>query len=121
MSTLQLLTACLVVRGHMTYMPDVITYSCVGTRETVHIPFTMAASHDLEIKAADVLNTYVTAPNREKIWTVIGLEFRDDAGKSAIIVRALYSLKNAGASFRAHLAQCMQEQGCKSCDVYPDL
>ena len=76
---------------------------------------------DLEVEAVDVLNTYVIAPNREKIWTVLGLEFGDSAGKSVMIVRALYGLKSAGASFRAHLAQCMQELGYQSCDTDPDL
>ena len=33
----------------------------------------MAALHDLKVKAADVLNTYVAAPNRDKIWAVIGV------------------------------------------------
>ena len=49
------------------------------------------------------------APNRGKIWKVLGPEFEDDAGKCAIIVRALYGLKSADASFRAHLAQCIWE------------
>ena len=67
------------------------------------------AFHNLEVEAADVLNAYVTALNCEKIWTVLGLEFGDDAGKLAIKVRALYGLKSVGASFRAHgvlLLQC---------------
>ena len=45
--------------------------------------------HDLEVKAADILNAYVIAPNREKIWAVFGQEIGDDAGKSAITVIAL--------------------------------
>ena len=89
----------------MTHTPDTITYSSVVTRETVCIALTMAALHDLEVKAANVLNAYVTAPNHEKIWTVLGPEFGDDAGKSAVLVRALYGFKSAGASFMAHLAQ----------------
>ena len=44
------------------------------------IALTMAALHDLEIKAANVVNTYVMAPNHEKIWTALGPEFEDDAG-----------------------------------------
>ena len=67
----------------------------------------MAKLHDLDIKAADVLYAYVMASNHEKTWTVLGSEYGDDAGKSAIIVRALYSVKSAGASLRAHLAQYM--------------
>ena len=71
----------------------------------------MAALHDLEVKAADILNAFVLAPNREKIWTALGPQFGDDAAKSTIIVILLYSLKIVGASFGAHLAQCMQELG----------
>ena len=50
----------------------------------------------------------------------ISQEFWDNAGKSAVIVRALYGLKSAGASFRAHLAQCMQELGYHSCNTDPN-
>ena len=55
----------LVVRGHMTHISFVITYSSVITRETVQIAFNMAAFHDLKVKAAHVLNAYVMAPNRK--------------------------------------------------------
>ena len=63
------------------------------------------------IKTAGILIAYVMASNREKIWVVLGQEFWDDAGKYAVIVRALYSQKNACALFRAHLAKSMQELG----------
>ncbi len=59
----------------------------------------MAALNDLNVKARDVLNAYITAPITEKVWTVLVPEFGIDAGKSAIIVRALYGLKSAGAAF----------------------
>ena len=85
------------------------------------IVLTMAALHDLEVKAADVLNAYVMAPNQEKIWTVLHPEFGYDAGKSAVIVRVLYGLKKVGASFRVHLAQCLQGLGYCSCNADPDL
>ena len=59
--------------------------------------------------------------NHENIWTVLGPEFGDNAGKSAVIVRTLYGLNSAGASFWAHLAQCMQKLGYHPCDADPDL
>ncbi len=52
---------------------------------------------------------------------MLGAESGSDAGKSAIIVRALYGLKNAGAAFRAHLASFMQQMGYTSCKADPDL
>ena len=88
----------------MTKAPATITYASVVSRETVRIALLMAALNDLNVKVGDVLNAYITAPITEKVWTVLGPEFGTDAGKSAIIVRALYGLKSAGAAFRAHLA-----------------
>ena len=76
----------------------------VVSRESVRIALTLAALNDLEVKTADIENAYLTAPVSEKIWTVLGPEFGDDQGKRAIVVRALYGLKSAGASFRNHLA-----------------
>ena len=92
--------ACLVTGSHMTHTLDTIAHSSVVTRETVHIALTMAALYGLEVKEADVLKAYEMAPNKKKIWTVFGPEFEDDAGKSAINVRALYGLKSAVASFK---------------------
>jgi hypothetical protein len=65
----------------------------------VHLALTIASLNDLEVKVGDGLNTYVTAPVKEKVGTVLGPEFGHDAGKSAIIVCALYGLKSAGAAF----------------------
>ena len=77
----------LVAEGHMTHTLDTIMYSSVVTRETVYIALTMVALHNLEVKAADVFNAYLMAPNCE--WTVLGPEYGDNAGKSAIIGRVL--------------------------------
>jgi len=85
-----------------------LTYASVVSRDTVRIALTMAALHDLDVKAADVQNAYLTAPTSEKVWTICGQEFGPDAGKRAIIVRALYGLKGSGASYRNHIAICMR-------------
>ena len=71
----------------MTHTLDTITYSSVVMRETVCIALNMAALHDLEVKLSDMVNAWVTASNHEKIWTILGPEFGDNAGKSATIVR----------------------------------
>ena len=75
----------------------------------------MTALNDLEVKAADIQNAYLTAPVSEKIWTELGPEFGADVGKVAIIVRALCGLKSAGASFCNHLVDYMRELGYASC------
>ena len=85
-----------------------MTYSSVVGRETVRIAFTIAALNNLQVKAGDVMNAYVTAPCSENIWTFLGKYFGADQGNKAIIVRALYGIKSSGAAFHAHLADCMR-------------
>ena len=90
--------AWLVAGGHMTDVPRTITYSSVVGCDTVQIAITLAALNDLEVKVANIMNAYVTAPTQEKIWIILGPKFGDDQGKNAVIVHALYGLKSAGAS-----------------------
>ena len=110
-----------VAGGHTTETPKTLTYASVVGRETVRLALTLAALNDLEVKAADIMNAYITAPVTEKIYTVLGSEFGADAGKTAIIVRALYGLKSAGAAFRKHLGGCMRSMGYEPCQADPDL
>jgi hypothetical protein len=111
----------LVAGGHRTEAPTTITYASVVSRETVHLALTIASLNDLEVKVGDVLNAYITAPVKEKVWTVLGPEFGHDLGKSAIIVHALYGFKSAGAAFLAHLASFMHQMGYTSCKADPNL
>jgi hypothetical protein len=111
----------LVAGGHMTGVPSVPTYASVVSRESVRIALTIAALNDLDILASDVQNAYITAPNSERIWTRCGIESGSHHGRKAIIVRALYGLKSAGAAVRNHLASCMTGLGYKSCLADPDV
>jgi hypothetical protein len=111
----------LVAGGHRTKAPATITYASVVSCEKVHIALLMAALNDLEVKIGDVLNAYITAPVTKNVWTVIGPKFGSKAGKIAVIVRALYGLKSAGAAFSAHLASFMRQMGYTSCKADPDL
>ncbi len=89
----------LVAGGYLTEALATITYASVVSRETMHLALTFASLNDLEAKVGDVLNAYITAPVKEKVWTILGLEFGLDSGKSAVIVRALFGLKSTGAAF----------------------
>ena len=62
----------LVAGGHMTTDPAAVNYASVVSRETVCIALALAALNDLEVKCGDVLNAYITAPVKEKIWTYLG-------------------------------------------------
>ena len=105
----------------MTEAPATLTYASVVSRESVRIALTLAALNDLEVKTVDIENAYLNAPVSEKIWIVLGPEFGSDDGKRVIIVRALYGLKSAGASFRNYLADCMRHLGWTPCEADQDI
>jgi hypothetical protein len=89
----------LVAGGHLTKAPATITYASVVSRETVRLPLTFVSLNDFEVKVGDVLNAYITAPVKEKVWTILEPKFGLDSGKSDVIVHALYGLKSTGAAF----------------------
>ena len=65
--------------------PSSITYSSVVSHDSIHIAFLVAALNDLDVMSADIENAYLNAPNKEKIWTVVGHEFGTDKGAVFII------------------------------------
>lgn len=94
----------IVADGHKMPTPSISPYAGVVSRDTVRIAFTYAALNDLDICAADIKNAYLQAPNSEKHYVICGPEFgTENIGKVAIVVRALYGGKAAGANFRNHL------------------
>jgi hypothetical protein len=88
-----------VAGGHRTQAPANITYASVVSRETVRLALTFASLNDLKVKVGNVLNAYITAPVKEKVWTILGPKFEHDSDKSAVIVHASYGLKSTGAAF----------------------
>ena len=111
----------LVAGGHKTQAPSSITYSSVVSRDSVRIALLIAALNDLNVKACDIQNAYLTAPCREKICITAGPEFGSEAGKTMIVVRALYGLKSSGAAFRAFLADKLYDIGFKPSLADPDV
>jgi hypothetical protein len=112
----------MVAGGHMTATPPTMTYASVVSRDTVRIALTMVAIHDLEVKAADIQNAYLSmAPCTEKVATVCGPEFGVNQGQTVIIVRASYGLKSSGSAFHNHLASCMRHLGFDPCEADGDL
>jgi hypothetical protein len=77
-----------VAGGHTIDAPHVMTYASVVSIESVRIALALAALNDLDVMMGDIDNAYLTAPITENIWTVLGPEFGDNAGKRALIVRA---------------------------------
>ena len=111
----------MVAGGHKTSTPSSLTYSSVVSRDSVRLAFLIATLHDLEVLACNIQNAYLTAPCREKVFTIAGPAFGSEAGKVFIITRALYGLKSSGAAFRSFLADHLHDIGYRSCPADADV
>lgn len=107
--------------GHKVATPASITYSSVVSRDSVRILLMTAALNELELRAADIQNAFLTAPNLEKCFMIAGDEFGPNKGKCYIVRRALYGLKSASAAFRSFLADKLDQIGFKSSLADPDV
>ncbi len=98
-----------------------MTYLSVVSRDSVRLGFMPAALNRLDMMACDLENVYLNAPCMEKIWFEGGLKCGSNKGKVCVVVHALYSLKLAGASWRATLAQALRDIGFISTVADPDV
>ena len=64
---------------------------------------------------------FLSAPNPEEKWLILGSEFGMEQGKVFILVRALYGFKLASVvAFLQFVAKKLDEIGFKSCVEDPD-
>jgi hypothetical protein len=61
-----------VAGGYMTEGPSAITYASLVSKESIRIGLLIAAMKYLELFTADIQNTYLTSPCKEKIYTILG-------------------------------------------------
>lgn len=108
--------------GHKTRNPDNCTYAGVVSRESVRIALTTAALNGMKVCACDIQNAYLQAPSSEKHYVICGPEFGlENVGKYAIIVRALYGGKSAGADYWRHVRAAMTNMNFITCKADPDV
>ena len=67
-------------------MPPTISHASVDSCETVRISLKMLASNNMSVKTADIMNTYIKAPCRENMYTILGPEFVPYERNMVIIV-----------------------------------
>ena len=111
----------LVAGGQVKEHPETVTYENIVLRETTRIALILVALNDLLVKVMEIRNDYITAPLTEQIWTVLGQEFGEYAGRKAILVRSLYGLKSEGAAFRNHLVDCIHHLVLLICPADLDI
>jgi hypothetical protein len=108
--------------GHKTInVPNEFTYSSVVSRESVRIAFLYASLNDLNILSCDIVNAYLNAPCREKLWIEGGPEFGSEDKCVFIVKKAVYGLKTSGASWRQTISQVLQDLGWQSTVADPNV
>ncbi len=105
-------------------MPAHTTFSSVASRDSIRLGFLIAAINGLDVLAGDIGNAFLNAPNREKVHVTCGKELfgPEHEGKTAVVVRALYGLKSAGAAWREHITNAVtHDLGFTTTTADPDV
>ena len=105
-------------------IPAHTTYSSVVSRDSVRLVLMLAALNELPVLSTNIGNAYLNAKNREKIHVVCGKKLfgSENEGRTAIVIRALYGLKSAGAAWRHHFSSYVTETlGFESTMADPDV
>ena len=71
----------------------------------------IAESQSLKVLCGDIGNAFIQANTQEKVYTRVGDEFGEHAGKIAFIVRALYGLTTSAERFHTLLADFLRTLG----------
>ncbi len=111
----------LVADGHLTDVPAESVYSGVVSLRGLRLMLFLAELNALEAWATDIGNAYLEAETKEKVYIVAGPEFRERAGHTLIIFKALYGLKTSGVRWHDKFAGCLKEMGFAPCKAEPDI
>ena len=105
----------------MTEPPKDSVYSSVVSLCSLCIICLLAELNGLKLMAADVGNAYLEAHTKEKICFIAGPEFKELAGHTMVMSKALYGLKSSGARFHEKFADTLREFGFKPTYADPDV
>jgi Reverse transcriptase (RNA-dependent DNA polymerase) len=84
-------------------------YSGVVSRQGIQLIIFLAKLNKLELRGADDGNAYLEALTKEKVYIIAGPEFRDLAGHTLLIFKALYGLRSSGRCW--HHADVLRVMG----------
>ena len=117
----------LVIGGHMTSpSEDIECYSSMMKQESSRLLMLVAHSRGYDVAVGDVVNAYLNALTKEKIWTRGGTAFvrtgyAKDKNARARVVKAQYGLKSSGHQFWALLSDTLHSLGFFRCGGDPDI
>ena len=101
----------LVIGGHVTDATGYDTYASTIRTENVRLLVYLIVRGPLSVLVVDIGNAYLNALTPEKIFTRCGPEFGNDAGKTAVIYKALYGLKTSANAWFHELGKHLEVIG----------
>ena len=108
--------------GHKTTEPSCSMYAGIVSCESIRIALTCSVLNNLPVFGSDIQNAYLQVPTIEKHCIICGPEFGlENVGKKALIVRALYGGKSAGAYYWRHIRYAMDKKGFVYFKADPDV
>ena len=108
--------------GHCTPKPNWSTYAGVVSCESICIALTYAALNSLPVCGCNIQNVHLQAPSSKKHYVICRPKFGlENIGKQALMIRALYGGKSAGADYWRHVRVAMTKMGFHLCKADPDV
>ena len=115
----------LVLGGHVIDASGHDTYASNMKGISARILMLIAAANDLLVLTGDIGNAYLYASTQEKIYCSTGPEFASaghgEAGRVAVLEKALYGTKSAANRWHAHLADTLRSMGFTSSRYDADI
>ena len=108
----------LVANGSSSNPPGLLIFASVDSRDSVRIMFLIVTLNGLDVWSGDITNAFNRAPTTEKVCIRCGNKFGPEYyNRVAIVIRAIYGLRTAAASFQQHLADCIEFLDFKPCET----
>lgn len=100
-----------VALGNTTSLDGLFVSSTTVDSLSVNLLFLIAQANKFDILIGDIETAYILADTNEKLYTVLGKEFGDMAGKIAIVTKALYGLRTSGLMWHKKFAKTLKQLG----------
>ena len=94
-------------------------YSGVVSSWSLRLSIFLAKSNYMEVFGAGIVNAYLEATTKEKIYVGAGTAFEDLQGHILVVHEALYGLKSSGLRLSQRIHDIMLHLGFKTCKADP--
>ena len=104
--------------GHVTEADDQDRYASTVCLEHIRLQIFLLALNKCKIVGGDIGSAYLNAFTKEKIWSILGIEFGENMKDRVVqVVKALYGLKTSANAWFLHLSESLSNLGFKQSKI----